>query len=91
MHRKVALKEILDRHADHPENRNRFLLEAEITGDLEQSGIVPIYCLGTYADGGPSDAMRFIKGDILKDAIVGFHKQEVQIRCLGVRALASRQ
>ena len=31
----------------------RFLLEAEITGGLEHPGIVPVYGLGTYADGRP--------------------------------------
>jgi hypothetical protein len=32
LHRDVALKEIQDQFADHPESRSRFLLEAEITG-----------------------------------------------------------
>ena len=38
-------------------------LEAEITGGLEHPGIVPVYGLGTDADGRPFYAMRFIKGD----------------------------
>jgi len=46
-------------------SRQRFLLEAEITGGLEHPGIVPVYGLGTYADGRPYYAMRFIKGDSL--------------------------
>ena len=41
----------------------RFLLEAEVTGGLEHPGIVPVYGLGTYADGRPYYAMRFIRGD----------------------------
>jgi hypothetical protein len=53
LHREVALKEIQACHADHPESRSRFLLEAEITGRLEHPGIVPVYGLGTYADGRP--------------------------------------
>jgi hypothetical protein len=69
LHREVALKEIQDRHADHPDSRARFLLEAEITGGLEHPGIVPVYGLGQYADGRPFYAMRFIKGDSLKEAI----------------------
>src|SRR5262249_53500554 len=32
LHREVALKQILDQHADDPASRQRFLLEAEITG-----------------------------------------------------------
>ena len=63
LHREVALKQILDSHADDAISRQRFLLEAEITGGLEHPGIVPVYGLGTYADGRPYYAMRFIRGD----------------------------
>ena len=73
LHREVALKEIKEQHADNAEARSRFLLEAEITGGLEHPGIVPVYSLGTYADGRPFYAMRFIKGDSLKEAIDRFH------------------
>jgi serine/threonine-protein kinase len=74
LHREVALKQILDQRADDPVSRQRFLLEAEITGGLEHPGIVPVYGLGSYADGRPYYAMRFIKGDSLKEAIDRFHK-----------------
>ena len=73
LNREVALKQILDQHADDPDSRQRFLLEAEITGGLEHPGIVPVYGLGTYADGRPFYAMRFIRGDSLKEAIDRFH------------------
>ena len=63
-----------DQHADDPNSRQRFLLEAEITGGLEHPGIVPVYGLGTYGDGRPYYAMRFIKGDSLKEAIERFHQ-----------------
>jgi serine/threonine-protein kinase len=89
--REVALKEIQDRHADHPESRARFLLEAEVTGGLEHPGIVPVYGLGTYADGRPYYAMRFIRGDSLRDAIARFHGAEKPGRDPGERALELRQ
>jgi len=73
LNREVALKQILDHHADNPASRQRFLIEAEITGGLEHPGIVPVYGLGTYAGGRPYYAMRFIKGDSLKEAIKRFH------------------
>ena len=76
LHREVALKEIQGRQADNQENRARFLMEAEITGGLEHPGIVPVYGLGTYADGRPYYAMRFIRGDSLKEALERFHKSE---------------
>ena len=61
LNREVALKQILDQHADDSTSRARFLLEAEITGGLEHPGIVPVYGLGNYGDGRPYYAMRFIK------------------------------
>ncbi len=73
LHREVALKQILDRHADEPISRARFLLEAEVTGGLEHPGIVPVYSLGSDAAGRPYYAMRFIRGDSLKEAIDRFH------------------
>ncbi len=71
--REVALKEIRPEAAHNPDARTRFLREAEITGGLEHPGIVPIYGLGTYGDGRPYYAMKFIKGDSLKTAIEKFH------------------
>src|SRR6516165_6325409 len=73
LNREVALKHILDQHADDPTSRQRFLIEAEVTGGLEHPGIVPVYGLGTYGDGRPYYAMRFIRGDSLKQAIEHFH------------------
>ena len=73
LNREVALKEIRRRFADDPASRIRFLLEAEITGGLEHPGIVPVYGLGSHPDGRPFYAMRFIRGDSLKEAIDRFH------------------
>ena len=73
LHREVALKQILEKHADDPVSRQRFVAEAEITGGLEHPGVVPVYGLGTYGGGRPYYAMRFIKGDSLKEAIEHFH------------------
>jgi serine/threonine protein kinase len=80
LHREVALKEILGRHAGHADSRGRFVLEAEITGGLEHPGIVPVYGLGAYADGRPFYAMRFIRGDNLKEAIARFHRSPTRKR-----------
>jgi len=52
------------------------VVEAEVTGGLEHPFIVPVYGLGTYADGRPFYAMRFIKGDSLKEAVERFHAPE---------------
>jgi serine/threonine-protein kinase len=73
LNREVALKEIQARHADVAPSRQRFVLEAEITGGLEHPGIVPVYGLGAHPDGRPYYAMRFIRGEDLKAAIARFH------------------
>jgi WD40 repeat protein/tRNA A-37 threonylcarbamoyl transferase component Bud32 len=90
--REVALKEIQERHADDLGSRARFVREAEITGALEHPGIVPVYGLGTYGDGRPYYAMRFIRGDSLKDVIADFHKADsLPDRDPGERTIALRK
>jgi serine/threonine protein kinase/tetratricopeptide (TPR) repeat protein len=90
LNREVDLKEIKEERAHDTVSRSRFLLEAEITGGLEHPGIVPVYGLGQYADGRPFYAMRFIKGDNLKEAIRRFHQAEKLGRDSGERSLALR-
>src|SRR5262249_19885629 len=91
LHREVALKQILDSHADDPSSRQRFVLEAEVTGGLEHPGIVPVYGMGTYGGGRPYYAMRVICGDSLKQAIDRFHADEPSQREVRPRALAPLQ
>ena len=90
LHREVALKQILDSHADDPGSRQRFLIEAEITGGLEHPGVVPVYGLGTDAAGRPYYAMRFIKGESLKETIARFHNDEALVADPGRRSLELR-
>ncbi len=74
INRDVALKQIrMDRKQDFV-SETKFMLEAEITGQLEHPGIVPVYALGTDAEGSPYYAMRFIRGRELKKYIQEFHE-----------------
>jgi eukaryotic-like serine/threonine-protein kinase len=91
LHREVALKQILDSHADDAASRHRFLMEAEITGGLEHPGIVPVYSLGTHTDGRPYYAMRFIRGESLKEATERFHNDETLKKDSGRRSLELRK
>lgn len=92
LNREVALKQIRPRHADNPESRARFMLEAEVTGGLEHPGIVPVYGLGSYDDGRPYYAMRFIRGDSLQDCIRRFVAADANpLRDPCERALALRE
>src|SRR5262249_1849553 len=91
LHREVALKEIQRPHAHDAHSRSRFLLEAEVNGRLEHPGVVPVYGLGSYHDGRPFYAMRFIRGESLKEAIARSHGGGVPGRDPGERGLALRQ
>ncbi len=91
--RQVALKEMQQCHAANEFSRGRFVREAEITGNLEHPGIVPVYGLGQYGDGRPFYAMRFIKGETLKDAIARYHRSaegEARAREFERRSLLTR-
>ncbi len=92
LNREVALKQILDDHADDRASQARFLLEAEITGRLEHPAIVPVYGLGTSSNGRPYYAMRLVRGESLKDAIGRFHQVTIHVSSdPGEQALALRQ
>ncbi len=71
--REVAVKFIQPHAAEDPQSRERFRLEAEITGNLEHPGVVPVYGMGTTDDNQPFYAMRFIQGETFDDAIQRYH------------------
>ena len=74
LNRDVALKEINPEQAMHPEAWRRFLKEAQITGQLEHPGIVPVYELARRPeDDQPFYTMRFVHGRTLRQAIAGHH------------------
>jgi serine/threonine-protein kinase len=91
LRREVALKQILEEHADDPASRRRFLAEAEITGGLEHPGIVPVYGLGADGRGRPYYAMRLIGGESLKAAIARFRGDEALKSEPGRRSLELRR
>jgi serine/threonine-protein kinase len=63
--RELALKVLLDRRADHPEIQRRFLEEAQVAGQLQHPGIVPIHELGRFPDGRAYFTMKLIEGRTL--------------------------
>jgi hypothetical protein len=73
LRREVALK---DMRPDRPSSAGasaRFQNEAEITGQLEHPGVVPVYALEADAAGRPYYVMRFVQGRTLADGIRTFH------------------
>ncbi|MGO9922433.1 MAG: hypothetical protein ACLQIB_48020 [Isosphaeraceae bacterium] len=73
LNREVALKKIREQRAHDPQSQARFLREAEVTGQLEHPGIVPVYSLNRSDDGSPFYAMRFIHGETFQSAIDEFY------------------
>ena len=63
--RDLALKILLDQHRDRPDLVNRFVEEAQICGQLQHPGVVPVYDLGTLADHRPFFTMKLVKGQTL--------------------------
>lgn len=69
--RTVALKRM------RPEARahlDAFLWEAQITGQLEHPGIVPVHEFGAGPDDEPFYTMKFVHGRTMLEAIEAFHK-----------------
>ncbi len=63
--RDVAIKVLQQRHAGDAELVRRFVEEAQIAGQLQHPGIIPVYELGLQADRRPYFVMRLVKGKTL--------------------------
>jgi tRNA A-37 threonylcarbamoyl transferase component Bud32/tetratricopeptide (TPR) repeat protein len=73
--RDVALKDLRPERAANPTVWGRFLREAQITGQLEHPGIVPVYELGRRDDGQPFYTMRFVRGRTLREAVAAYQQK----------------
>src|SRR5204862_539402 len=60
--RELALKVLLAESAGRPEVEQRFREEAQIGGQLQHPGVVPVYELGRFEDGRPFFTMKLVKG-----------------------------
>ncbi len=63
--RDLAVKVLLESHEDKPELVRRFVEEAQIGGQLQHPGIMPVYELGAFADRRPYFTMKLVKGRTL--------------------------
>jgi serine/threonine-protein kinase len=63
--RDLAVKVLLSSRRDKPELVRRFVEEAQIGGQLQHPGIVPVYELGAFADQRPYFTMKLVKGRTL--------------------------
>ncbi len=67
--RDLAVKVLLESHQHKPDLVRRFVEEAQIGGQLQHPGVVPVYELGSFADRRPFFTMRLVKGRTLAELI----------------------
>ncbi len=65
LQRDLAIKFLMRSKADQPGASLRFVEEAQIAGQLQHPGIVPIYDVGELEDGRPFFSMKLVKGQTL--------------------------
>jgi serine/threonine-protein kinase len=63
--RDIAVKVLLQRHQDKASMLARFVEEAQIGGQLQHPGVVPVYELGTFPNQRPYFTMKLVKGQTL--------------------------
>jgi serine/threonine-protein kinase len=63
--RDIALKVLLESHAGRTELLQRFVIEAQIAGQLQHPGVVPVYELGQFSDRRPYFTMKLVTGQTL--------------------------
>jgi serine/threonine-protein kinase len=69
--RDVAVKVLLEAHAGKAELLQRFVEEAQIAGQLQHPGVVPVYELGQFPDRRPYFIMKLVKGQTLARLLAG--------------------
>jgi serine/threonine-protein kinase len=67
--RDLAIKVLLEKYANRPEVARRFIEEAQIGGQLQHPGVVPVYDIGQFGDR-PFFTMKLVKGKTLA-AVLG--------------------
>src|SRR5262249_34683872 len=67
--RDLAVKVLGARCAGDAELAERFVAEAQVAGQLQHPGVVPVHALGTLADGRPFFTMKLVKGRTLADLL----------------------
>ncbi len=63
--RDLAVKVLLEAHHGRPELVRRFLEEAQIAGQLQHPGVVPVHEQGRFPDDRPFFTMKLVKGETL--------------------------
>ena len=59
---------LLEKHADRPDVTRRFIEEAQIGGQLQHPGVVPVYDIGRFGER-PFFTMKLVKGQTLAELL----------------------
>ncbi|PCJ56933.1 MAG: hypothetical protein COA79_17495 [Planctomycetota bacterium] len=74
--REIAIKMIKEKYKSSEQIRNKFLVEAAVTGDLDHPNIVPIHELGADNAGQLFFSMKMVQGTEWKEVIAEKSRQE---------------
>jgi serine/threonine-protein kinase len=86
--RDVAIKVLLEAHKGKADLVQRFVEEAQIAGQLQHPGVVPVYELGQLAGGRPYFTMKLVKGKTLAALLAArAEPTEERVRFVGIFAL----
>jgi serine/threonine-protein kinase len=69
LRRDLAVKVLLEEHRDDPAIVRRFIEEAQVGGQLQHPGVVPVYELGHFDDRRPFFAMKLVEGRTLAELL----------------------
>jgi serine/threonine-protein kinase len=69
LNRSLAVKVLRREHRGQPDLETRFLEEAQILGQLQHPGIVPVHDVGRLDDGRPFFVMKLVKGQTLEELL----------------------
>ena len=88
--RDLAVKVLLEKYVNRPDVARRFIEEAQIGGQLQHPGVVPVYDIGRFGDR-PFFTMKLVKGQTLA-AIFGEREQPTddRPRLLGIALQVSQ-
>ena len=85
LNRELAVKVLLESHRHRPELLRRFVEGAQIGGQLQHPGIVPIYDVGRMEDRRPFFAMKLVRGTTLAVLLAGRSSASAELpRFLGI-------
>ncbi|MEM7249077.1 MAG: SUMF1/EgtB/PvdO family nonheme iron enzyme [Acidobacteriota bacterium] len=76
LNRSVAMKTVLTERSDH---RTRFIAEAQVMGQLQHPGIVPVHELGLTEEGHPYYTMPVVGGRTLRSILDDLQAEEADV------------